>query len=142
MRAQTPLVRGRAKVGAQIYVTDADRGLVGVVEFQDLVLAVPDQRVSELIDDDPVWASPLVDAEDAALALVDNDLAVLPIVDESRRLIGVLSAESAVDILECPGVRSGDRRHRPRHVAAAGRPVGAARLSRRNDRLPAAGRPA
>ncbi len=109
VRAQAPRVRGRAKVGAQIYVTDADRGLVGVVEFQDLVLAVPGQRVAELMDDDPVWVSPLVDAEDAALALVDNDLAALPIVDESRRLIGVLSAESAADILEDEATEDAER---------------------------------
>lgn len=109
IRLQSTRVRGRARTGALIYVTDADRRLVGFLEFQDLVLAEPDQAVAELASADPVWVRPLVNAEEAAQALVDHDLAALPVVDEQRRLLGVLSADAATDILENEATKDAER---------------------------------
>lgn len=109
VRAQTPRVRGRARVGASIYVTDADRRLVGMVDFQDLVLAEPDQPVSELMDDDITWVLSTVDAEDAAQSVVDNDLAGLPVIDEQRHLLGVLTSDAALDILEEEATEDAER---------------------------------
>ena len=109
VRAQAPRVRGRARVGALIYATDADRRLVGVVEFQDLVLAEPGQSVAELMGVDPVWVTPLVDAEEVANALVDHDLSAMPVVDEQQRLIGVLTADAASDILEQEATEDAER---------------------------------
>ncbi|MCX2930273.1 magnesium transporter [Mycobacterium sp. CVI_P3] len=109
VRTQSTQVRGRARVGALIYVTDADRRLIGFLEFQDLVLAQPDQTVSELSSADPVWVRPLVDAEQAAQSLVDYDLAALPVVDDQRRLLGVLTADAAADIIETEATRDAER---------------------------------
>ncbi|TGD90399.1 magnesium transporter [Mycolicibacterium sp. CH28] len=109
VREQSTQVRGRARAGALIYVTDADRQLIGFVEFQDLVLAQPDQIVAELASDDPVWVRPLVDAEQAAHSLVDYDLAALPVVDDQRRILGVLTADAAADILETEATKDAER---------------------------------
>ncbi len=109
VRTQNAQVRGRARHGALIYVTDADLGLIGFLEFQDLVLAQPDHTVAELSSADPVWVGPLVDAERAAQSLVDYELAALPVVDEQRRLLGVLTADAAADIIETEATRDAER---------------------------------
>jgi magnesium transporter len=109
VRTQSAQVRGRARAGALIYVTDTDRRLIGFLEFQDLVLAEPAQTVAELSSADPVWVRPLVDAEQAAQSLVDYDLAALPVVDDQRRLLGVLTADAAVDIIETEATRDAER---------------------------------
>jgi magnesium transporter len=102
-------VRSRARAGALIYVTDTDRRLIGFLEFQDLVLAEPDQTVAQLSSADPVWVRPLVDAEQAAQSLVDYELAALPVVDDQRRLLGVLTADAAADIIETEATRDAER---------------------------------
>ena len=109
VRTQSAQVRGRARHGALIYVTDADRRLIGFLEFQDLVLAQPEQTVAELSSADPVWVRPLIDAEQAAQSLVDYELAALPVVDDQRRLLGVLTADTAADIIEAEATRDAER---------------------------------
>ncbi|MBB3752939.1 magnesium transporter [Mycolicibacterium sp. BK634] len=109
IRDQSAQVRGRARQGALIYVIDADRRLIGFLDFQDLVLARPDQAVAELSSADPVWVRPLVDAEQAAQSLVDYELAALPVVDDQRRLLGVLTADAAADIIETEATRDAER---------------------------------
>lgn len=109
VRLQSQRVRGKDRVGARIYATDADRRLTGFVEFQDLVLAQPDQLVSQIMSEDTTWVRPLVPAEEAARALVDHDLTTLPIVDEQRRLLGVLTAEAAADILSDEATKDAER---------------------------------
>ncbi|GAY18320.1 magnesium transporter [Mycobacterium sp. shizuoka-1] len=109
VRAQSAQMRGRARPGALIYVTDADRRLIGFLEFQDLVLAQPEQTVAELTSLDPVWVGPLTGAEQAAQSLVDYDLAALPVVDDQRRLLGVLTADTAADIIDAEATRDAER---------------------------------
>jgi magnesium transporter len=109
IRTQSAQVRGRARAGALIYVTDDERRLIGFLEFQDLVLAQPDQTVGELTSEDPVWVRPLIDAEQAAQSLVDYELVALPVVDDQRRLLGVLTADGAADILEAEATRDAER---------------------------------
>ncbi|BBY66591.1 magnesium transporter [Mycolicibacterium helvum] len=109
VRTQSAQVRGRARHGALIYVTDAERRLIGFLDFQDLVLAHPDQPIAELSSQDPVWVRPLVDAEQAAQSLVDYDLAALPVIDDQRRLLGVLTADAAADIIDTEATRAAER---------------------------------
>jgi magnesium transporter len=109
VREQASQDRNRVRAGALIYVTDGDRRLTGVVGFQDLVLAEPDQPVHELVDDDPVSVRSDLDAEDAANLLVDHDLTALPVVDDHQRLLGVLTADAAADILEREATEDAER---------------------------------
>ncbi len=109
VREQANQMRGKIRAGGYIYVTDAERRLIGVVGFRDLVLAEPDQPVRELIDDHPVSVRSSVDAENAAQLLVDHDLTALPVVDERQKLLGVLTADAAADILEREATEDAER---------------------------------
>ncbi|HEX2193800.1 MAG TPA: magnesium transporter [Candidatus Limnocylindria bacterium] len=81
-------------------VTDDERRLVGALGLRDLVLAPPDSRVSELMDTD-VYSAPITaDQEEVARLIRDADLLALPIVDTEGRLVGVVTVDDAMEILE------------------------------------------
>lgn len=89
-----------SRTGAYIYVTDDDRRLLGVVAFRDLVLADDAEPVSALMNQDLRSVSPLTDAEVAAQTLEDANLVAIPVVDDERRLLGILTESTAADITE------------------------------------------
>ncbi|GJF12882.1 magnesium transporter MgtE [Mycolicibacterium cyprinidarum] len=95
--------------GAYIYVTDADRHLLGVVAFRDLVLADSVHRVATLMNEDVLWVSPLTDSEEAAQALDDANLVAMPVVDDERRLLGILTESAAADIAEEEATEDAER---------------------------------
>ena len=109
VRSQNTEMRDRARADAYVYVTDGGGRLTGILEFQDLVLAEPNQTVSGLMSGDPFSVGPLVDAEDAAKALVDRELAALPVVDDEGRLLGVLTADVAADIMRREATEDAER---------------------------------
>lgn len=90
----------REQAGAFVYVTDADDSLVGRVRFRSLVLAEADEAAADLLEPDLVTVSPLTDAGQAAETVIDRRLRELPVVDADGRLLGILTADHALDIAE------------------------------------------
>ncbi|WP_336644589.1 magnesium transporter [Microbacterium sp. USHLN186] len=80
-------------------VTDAGRGVVGVVSLRDLMSADADTPVSALMSEAQVA---VVDeqAETAARRMTDFGLLALPIVDSEHRLVGILTIDDAARILK------------------------------------------
>lgn len=83
-----------------LYVVDATRRLAGVVSLKDLVLAAPDVQVSSLMTSELVTATTDEDQEDVARRLHDNDFLAIPVVDREHRLVGIVTVDDALDILE------------------------------------------
>jgi magnesium transporter len=81
-------------------VTDAFLILVGVVSLRDLVLAKPDTLVSDIMIKDVYSARVDEDQEKAARLVQEADLLALPITDMEGRLVGVLTVDDAMEILE------------------------------------------
>ncbi len=109
VRANAAALRNDSRIGSYIYVIDDDRHLLGVVAFRDLVLTVSDEPISALMNDDLLWISPLTDIEEAAQALDDYQLAAVPVVDEDRRLLGILTESHAADIAEQEATEDAER---------------------------------
>ena len=80
-------------------VTRKDRRLVGVISFRTLFTARGNRLVEDLMSD-PVFAYAHDDAEETARWFMPLDFLAMPIVDESRRLVGILMWDDAADILE------------------------------------------
>ncbi|WP_025155603.1 magnesium transporter [Leifsonia aquatica] len=89
-----------SQTGAYVYVVDDDRRLVGVVAFRALVLAQPGTRISGVMTSSPLYVDQDGDAEKAARLLLDHRLLALPVVDQRQRLLGILTADAAADIVE------------------------------------------
>lgn len=82
-----------------IPVIRKDRRLVGVVGFRELFMARGNRLVEDLMNE-PVFARAHDDAEETARWFLPLDLLAIPIVDESQRLVGILTWDDATDIVE------------------------------------------
>jgi magnesium transporter len=83
-----------------VIVTDNERQLVGVVDLPDLVTADPDTLVTELMRSETYAVRVDDDQEVGARLMVEADLVALPVVDTENRLVGVLTVDDAMEILE------------------------------------------
>lgn len=80
-------------------VVSPDRRLVGVTSLRTLLIADADDPIVDLMDE-PVYATTMAPDEETARWFLALDLLALPIVDESLRLVGVLTYDDAFDIVE------------------------------------------
>jgi len=83
-----------------LYVTDDSRRLEGVVSLRDLVLADEDAIVEEIMTTDIVSVETGRDQEEVARLLQDLDMLAVPVVDSENRLVGIITIDDAIDILE------------------------------------------
>ena len=82
------------------YVTDGDRHLEGVVTVRDLLLAQEDDRIGDLMNRS-VWSvGTTEDRETVAQLFTRYDLIALPVVDSEHRLVGIITVDDVIDILQ------------------------------------------
>jgi magnesium transporter len=96
------LIRTRAEeteTVSYLYTVDAEGRLKGIVPFWRLVAAKPERALSELVDPDPIYVKASDDQELAADLTVRNGLLSLPVVDDDRRLLGVITVDDIVDVV-------------------------------------------
>jgi magnesium transporter len=83
-----------------LYVVDEQQRLHGVVSLLDLVAADPWKQVGEIMDPDPIAVQAGTDQEECARLMARYDLISLPVVNGENRLIGIITADDLVDVLE------------------------------------------
>lgn len=82
------------------YVTDGTRRLQGVVTVKDLLLANDAQLVEEIMEEDVIGVSTTEDQEAAAKLMAKYGLIALPVVDAERRLVGIVTVDDALDVIQ------------------------------------------
>ncbi len=82
-----------------IVIVDSDGKLVGSLGVIRLALARPATLVSEIMDPQIVSVATGTDQEECARLMERYDLSYLPVVDEERRLVGVILVDDLVDVL-------------------------------------------
>ena len=82
------------------FVTNASRKLEGVVTVKDLLLADPETEIEELMDRNVVFASTTEDQESVSEKFSDYDLMALPVVDKEGRLVGIVTVDDIIDVME------------------------------------------
>lgn len=83
-----------------LYVVDRYGRLVGMVTLYDLIRARPDMLLRDIMDRDVISVRADVDREEAARILARYDLLSLPVVDEFGRLIGIITSDDVIDVVE------------------------------------------
>lgn len=81
-------------------VTDDQRHLVGVVSLRDLVIWPRDILVGDLMETDVHHVHVSDDQEDAARLIQEANLLALPVLDSEERLVGVITVDDAMEIIE------------------------------------------
>ncbi len=83
-----------------LYVTDVSRQLTGIVSLRDLVLAAPDTTLAEIMTRDVVFVRTDTDQEKVARTIQRYDIVAVPVVDSEERLVGVVTVDDVIDIIE------------------------------------------
>lgn len=82
------------------YVTDRNRVLKGLVSAKDLLLSEEDCVISDIMEKNPICVNTMDDKEDVARALSKYDFLSLPVVDNENRLVGIVTVDDAIDVIE------------------------------------------
>ena len=92
--------RGELETFFYLYVVDEADKLIGVVPIRNLVIAPPDRTLGELMIVDPLRADVSMDQEAAARVVSKYELLALPIVDAGGRLVGIITVDDVIDIID------------------------------------------
>ncbi len=83
-----------------LYVVDPEGRLVGVVGLRELVTAAPEMPLEQIMDPEVIFVTADTDQEEAAQIMSRYDLSAVPVVDHQRRLLGVITFDDLVQVLE------------------------------------------
>jgi magnesium transporter len=83
-----------------LFVVDEEVRLAGVVSLRQIVVAPPSTRIADIMDPDVIHVKAHVDQEEAARLMSRYDLLALPVVDDEGRLLGLITHDDLVQVLE------------------------------------------
>jgi magnesium transporter len=83
-----------------LYVLDRYGRLIGLVNLRAMILAAPDQTIEQIMRRDVVSVRVDADQEEAAQLLARYDLLAVPVVDHDDRLVGIITVDDLVDVIE------------------------------------------
>lgn len=89
-----------AEILFYLYVVDDDHKLIGVVPIRPLLMAQPDERIENLVRTKVISIPATADQEELAHAIAKYDYLAIPVVDEANHLLGVVTVDDALDVLE------------------------------------------
>ena len=83
-----------------LYITDEARKLEGVLSLRELFFAEADAEIGSIMLENPARVSTDDDQEEAARTLQRLDLLSIPVVDKEDRLVGIITVDDAMDVIE------------------------------------------
>jgi len=96
-------IRNRADMSETIYylyVTDAARRLTGILSLRHLVIGQPEQTIGEIMTREVVSVQTDTDQEEVAQLIQRYDFLAVPVVDTEQRLVGIVTVDDVIDVLE------------------------------------------
>lgn len=82
------------------YVLDPGRKLIGTVALRYLLLSEPDAIISDIMHENVIAIHTLMDQEEVASQFKKYDFVAMPVVDNENRLVGIITVDDIVDIME------------------------------------------
>lgn len=83
-----------------LFVVDDSEILVGVLGLRELVITSPQTDVATIMNTDVIHLSAMADQEEAARMMTHYDLSVLPVLDDDDRMLGVITHDDILDVIE------------------------------------------
>lgn len=83
-----------------LYILDEDKRLVGVLSLRDLIIAEDDVRIEAVMSEKIVSVSVGKDQEEVAQMMRDYDFLALPVVDFQNHLLGIITVDDILDVME------------------------------------------
>jgi magnesium transporter len=91
---------GRKEAMYAIYATDEKGRLAGVLSLRELLAAAPGATIGDIAWEEVASVSPSADREEAARMIQKYDLVALPVVSESAHLMGVVTVDDVIDVIQ------------------------------------------
>ena len=82
------------------YVLDSKRTLVGTVALRYLLISPPDAVIGEMMHENVIFINTMMDQEEVARQFQKYDFPAMPVVDNENRLVGIITVDDIVDILQ------------------------------------------
>ena len=82
------------------YVIDEGRHLIGLLTIRTILLAEEDDVIGDIMERNLIAVQTLDDQEAVARALSKYDFLALPVVDKENRLVGIVTVDDAIDVLQ------------------------------------------
>lgn len=82
------------------YVIDSNRKLEGVVSIRKLILSDETTKINDILHDDVISVKTTDDQENIAHLFKKYDLSTMPVVDNENRLVGIITVDDIVDIID------------------------------------------
>ncbi len=82
------------------YVIGPRRKLLGIVTIRTLLLAHPDELMADIMETNVIYANTMDDKELVAQQFDKYDFLALPVVDNESRLVGIITVDDAIDVLQ------------------------------------------
>ncbi len=82
------------------YVLDSRRTLLGTVALRYLLLSQPDEVIGDIMHENVISLTTLMDQEEVARQFKKYDFTSMPVVDNENRLVGIITVDDVVDIME------------------------------------------
>ncbi len=82
------------------YVLDENRHLIGRVTLRRLILSHDDDIIEDIMWENPAFAETLTDQEEVTKLFTKYDLLALPVVDSEKRMVGIITVDDVVDIIQ------------------------------------------
>ncbi len=82
------------------FVLDKNRQLLGTIELKELLFNPSDKTVEQVMDDRIIFTHTLADQEEVAKQFSKYDLTLMPVVDKEDRLVGVITIDDVIDVIE------------------------------------------
>lgn len=83
-----------------LYVIDVEGALIGIVSLRDLIIANPDSLIGNIMRTNLAYVSESTDQEEVGRIIKKYDLLAVPVTSEKGHLLGIVTVDDALDILE------------------------------------------
>lgn len=83
-----------------VYLLDEKERLAGVTSLRELIIADPREPISRIMHRDLITVRPEEDQEKVAVLIDRYDLLAVPVVDEEGRLLGIVTVDDVLDVIE------------------------------------------
>ena len=96
-------VREQGKTAASIntcFVVNNNNRLLGIVLLKDIMVSNEESTISELMETDIISVNTKDDKEDVVKVFIKYDLSTIPVVNDQYNLVGIITIDDALDVLE------------------------------------------
>jgi magnesium transporter len=82
------------------YVLTADRKIIGIIDIKSLLIADRNAKIQDIMNKNVITVSTLTDQEEVAKMFDKYNFLALPVVDKENRLVGIVTIDDAIDVLQ------------------------------------------